>query len=178
MQYYYDINLHFDDYYINYYEWSEFEHFNRLPIFKVESIKVFLENNVSVETEYKNMIISDGITSLGLEIIDDKVVYISSLPYEDEFKINRLVMNGCISLEYNIINKKDSISISSIGKVKERFLTILKNANNDLIKLLYYEITGKISNNYTKMIEYLENDIRNNFSNQYYQLYDMIMIGD
>ncbi len=178
MQYYYDINLHFDDYYINYYEWGEFEHFNRLPIFKVENVKVFLENKVTVDTEYKNMIISDGITSLGLEIVDDIVVYISSLPYDDEFKINRLVMNGCDALEYNIMCRKESISISPIGKRKEVFLSILKNANNDLVKLLYYEATGKISNNYRKMKEYLENDIRNNFSNQYYQLYDMIMIGD
>ena len=65
MQYYYDINLHFDDYYMNYYEWSEFEHFNRLPIFKVISVRPFLDNEIKLDLDYKNIIVSDGIVPMG-----------------------------------------------------------------------------------------------------------------
>lgn len=178
MQYYYDINLSFDDYYINYYEWECKEHFNRLPIYKVESIEVFLDNIIKINTEYKNILVSDGITSLGLEIIDNKVIYISSVPYEDEFKINKLVIDTDNYLDYEILEKKKFIVQNRIEKVKLKLLALLKTNNIDLIKFIYYEITGEISNDYKKMSKYLTNDIKNNFSNQYYQLYDMIMIGD
>ena len=100
MQSYYDIDLHFEDQYINYYERDSKEHFNRLPIYKVESTRVFLENEIELIIEYKNAIVSDGIVSLGLEIIDNKVIYVSSLPYEDEFKINKLAMSMNNELDY------------------------------------------------------------------------------
>lgn len=178
MQYYYDINLHFDDAYINCYEWGEYEHFNRLPIYKVDSIKEFLEYNIKIESEYKNILISDGITSLGLEIVNNNVAYISSIPYEDEFKINKLAMESLEELKYQLLEKKNIKYRSAIDKRKEKFLTLLDKEDKDFIKFLYYEITGKESNDFNMMKKYLVNDIRTNFSNQYYQLYDMIMIGD
>lgn len=178
MQYYYDIYLHFDDYYINYYEWDESEHFNRLPIFKVESVRPFLDNVVKVDIDYKNIIISDGIISLGLEFIDNKVIYVSSLPYEDELKINKMVANKEDTLSFTIINKKENILITNIDRMKKEYINILEKDSGDLIKLLYYEITGELSNNVDKMRKFLHNDICANFREQYYKLYDMIMIGD
>lgn len=178
MQYYYDINLHFDDYYMNYYEWSEFEHFNRLPIFKVTSVRPFLDNEIKLDLDYKNIIVSDGIVSLGLELIDKKAIYISSLPYEDELKINKLVANISDNLNYKIIKKRNNLLITNIDRMKKEYINLLDKGSSDLIKLLYYEVTGKLSNNIDKMREFLHDDICTNFREQYYQLYDMIMIGD
>ena len=178
MQYYYDINLHFDDYYMNYYEWSEFEHFNRLPIFKVISVRPFLDNEIKLDLDYKNIIVSDGIVSLGLELIDKKAIYISSLPYEDELKINKLVANISDNLNYKIIKKMNNLLITNIDRMKKEYINLLDKGSSDLIKLLYYEVTGKLSNNIDKMREFLHDDICTNFREQYYQLYDMIMIGD
>lgn len=178
MQYYYDINLCFNDYYINYYEWDDHEHFNRLPIFRVLNARVFLEYNIKVDVEYKNIIISDGITSLALEIIDKKLVYVSSLPYEDEFKINKLVIDTPETLKYEVVEKKNTKVLSNIEKAKQRLLLLIKNNDKDFVKYVYYEITGKLSNDYDEMVSFLTNDIKSNFSNQYYKIYDMIMIGD
>lgn len=178
MQYYYDIYLHFDDHYINYYEWDESEHFNRLPIFKVESVRPFLDNEIKLLIDFKNIIISDGIVSLGLELIDNKVIYISSLPYEDELKINRIVAKLLEPLNFDIIKKRNNVLITNIDKMKKEYINMLEKDSGDLIKLLYYEVTGELSNNVDKMRNFLHNDICANFREQYYKLYDMIMIGD
>lgn len=178
MQYYYDIDLHFEDQYINYYEWDSKEHFNRLPIYKVESTRVFLENEIELIIEYKNAIVSDGIVSLGLEIIDNKVIYVSSLPYEDEFKINKLAMSMNNKLDYKIIKKKELKLKTNIDKIKNIYLDLIEKGDKDFIKFLYYEITGDISSNILNMKKFLSNDVKINFSDKYYQLYDMIIIGD
>lgn len=178
MQYYYDINLHFDDYYINYYEWEDSEHFNRLPVYKVANIKDFLENTVYIDTDFKNIIISDGITSIALEIIDGKSIYLSSLPYEDEFKINRIIIDECEALKYKVLEKRNTKTMTRIDLAKEKMLNLLKTESNDFIKFLYYERTGKLSSDINKMTKYLTEDIKNNFYFSYYQLYDKIIIGE
>lgn len=178
MQYYYDINLHFDDYYINYYLWENFEHFTRLPIFKVSNIKLVLENEVMIDTDYKNIIISDEISSIALELNNGRVSFISSLPYIDEFKINQIVMEIDEYLNIKILKKKNIKITHKIDKVKKTYLDKINNGNIDFIKYFYYEITGKVSNNIIAMKKYLSEEIQNNFCDKYYQLYDKIIIGD
>lgn len=178
MQFYYDINLNFDDNYINYHMWEECEHFNRLPIFRVLNVREILDNEVLFDLEYKNIIVSDGVISLGLELLGGKAIFISSLPYQDELKINKLVMTMDKILEFKILNKRNNKLYTKIEKIKNIYIDRIENGTNDFIKLIYYEVTGKLSNNVNYMKKFLSNDIYTNFSDKYYQLYDMIIIGD
>ena len=178
MQYYYDINLHFDSVYINYYLWETFEHFNRLPIFRVGNIRDILENETYVETDYKNIIVSDGVSSLALEMNECRVAFISSIPYKDEFKINKIVMDMDELLNIKKLKKKDLKLINKIEQIKRIYLEKIESGNKDFIKYFYYEMTGKVINNTKIMKDYLIDEIKNNFCDKYYQFYDIIMIGD
>ncbi|MCH5167131.1 MAG: hypothetical protein J1F35_04475 [Erysipelotrichales bacterium] len=178
MQFYYDIDLHFDEYYINYYLWDSVEHFNRLPIFKISNIRIILDNEVLIKTDYKNIIVSDGVSSLALELINNKVSFISSLPYKDEFKINKIVMDMDETLDIEKLKKKNLKLNNNLTKVKNIYLNMLEDGNEYFIKYIYYELTGKLSNNIKSMKKYLIDEIKNNFCDKYYQLYDKIIIGD
>lgn len=178
MQYYYDINLSFEDSYVNYYLWESSEHFNRLPVYRVLNSKEFLDNEIELDLEYKNIIISDGVISLGLEIINKNVVYISSLPYEDELKINKMVMNFEDILDIKILKKRENKLVNRIDKIKNITKEKINNGSDDFIKLVYYELTGILSNNVKSMKKFLTEEISSNFSDAYYKIYDMIIIGD
>lgn len=178
MKFYYDINLSFNDYYVNYYEWSDTEHFFRLPMFKVDDIRIILENKVEIDTDYKNILVSDGVTALGLEIIDNNVVYYSSLEYKDELRVNELVGYLDNTLEIKVKDKLAYEYVSSIDKKKKFYINEINNNKDDFIKYLYYEVTGNILKSVTKMKNYLLDDINNNFNDKYYQIYDIINVGE
>ncbi len=178
MQYYYDIDLCFDDLYINYYLWDKSEHFNRLPVYRVLNVRDILDNEVKIEVDYKDIIVSDGVIALGLELIDNKVVFLSSLPYQDEFKINKMVMTMADTLDIIKCKKRSNKLVNNIDKIRKITKDKIDSGSDDFIKLVYYEVTGLLSNNVKYMKKFLNEDMTNNFSDKYYKIYDMIIIGD
>lgn len=178
MGYNYDINLCFNDTYINCYDWEEEEHFFRLPLFKVDNVRTILENKVSIDTDYKNIIVSDGVTAVALELIDKVVVYYSSLEYKDELRVNELVCYLDYNLNMEVLDKLTINCVSNIDKKRKFYINEISNNKNDFIKYLYYEITGSVSKSVSEMKKYLLDDINNNFNDKYYQIYDIINVGE
>lgn len=178
MKFYYDINLNFNDTYINYFDWEEEEHFFRLPIFKIDNIRTILENKVLIETDYKDIIVSDGVTAIALELIDKQVAYYSSLEYKDELRVNELVAYLDNTLEIKVIDKLSIECVSNIDKRRKFYIDEINKNQEYFIKYLYYEITGKVSKSLNKMKKYLLDDINNNFNDKYYQIYDIINVGE
>lgn len=178
MQFYYDINLHFDDTYINYYLWNSSEHFNRLPIYKTENIRILLDNEITLDTEYKNILVTDGVLALALEILDSKVAYISSLAYQDEEKVNSLFFEDIATLDFTIIKPKELVYNSNINQRKKYLLRQIEEGDKPFLQYLYYELTGDVINNMQTMKKYLKEEINNNFSDKYLELYDKITLGE
>lgn len=178
MKFYYDINLNFNDTYINYYDWKEEEHFFRLPMFKVDNIRSILENEVEIDTDYKNIIVSDGVTAVGLELIDKRVVYYSSLEYKDELRVNELVAYLDSTLDIKVLDKLNVNCVSNIDKRRRFYIDEINKNQEYFIKYLYYEITGSVIKSINQMKKYLLDDINNNFNDKYYQIYDIINVGE
>ncbi len=178
MKFYYDINLSFNDVYVNYYEWEDVEHFFRLPMFRVDNIRAILENKVEIDTDYKNIIVSDGVTAVALELIDKNVVYYSSLEYKDELRVNELVAYLDLTLEIKVLDKNPIKYISNIDKKKKFYIEEINKNEEYFIKYLYYEMTGDVLKSISKMKNYLLDDINNNFNDKYYQIYDIINVGE
>lgn len=178
MKFYYDINLNFNDTYVNYYDWEEEEHFFRLPMFKVDNVRTILENLVEIDTDYKNILVSDGVTALGLELIDKKVIYYSSLEYKDELKVNELISYLDNTLDVKVLGELRIDCISGLNKKKKFYIDEINKNQEYFIKYLYYEITGNVLKSISKMKKYLLDDINNNFNDKYYQIYDIINVGE
>lgn len=93
MEYYYDIILNFNDYPIHYYEWNEFdnlERFTKLPIIRVKNMQKFINYHATIKDIPEHVIISDGVTSIALELVNESVAYLSSMSYDDELSINEI----------------------------------------------------------------------------------------
>ena len=178
MQFYYDLYLKFDDYYQNALFWDSKEHFNRLPIYRVLSIPFILDNEIILETEYKDIIVSDGISSIALEIYNNKVVYVSSLEYKDEESVNKIAREMTDILVVRSISKKENKQLSKLALKKKIFNNTIDSAKRDLIKYLYYELTGELSNDLRYMKKYLKDLLNKNNSYEYIELYDKIILGE
>lgn len=179
MEYYYDIYLNYYDYPINYYEWDSedsIEHFNKLPIIKVDDIKKIILNEAIIKCNYKNVILSDGINSIAIEIVDNKVRYLSSLSYKDENRINEIVLDMVdTKLDIEFLKRRNiPTDLRSISLIKKVLIKKIEELDRYFLKYLYYDITKKECNDVRKMKKYLLDDIKNNFNEKYIKLYDII----
>lgn len=178
MKFYYDIDLSFNDSLINYYEWDHIDHVVRIPIFKVKDVSLFLINNCVFNTDYKYIILSDGIFVIACEVIDNNIVYVSSLKYKDEIKILKLVSDLELFEDYSINGEKSIVNCSKFDSIKNSLINTIKSNDKDFIKYLYYLITSDSSKNIKYMKEYLINDIDNYFSYNYLKIYNIIHNSD
>ena len=180
MKYYYDITLNFDEYPIPYYEWDQsdrLDNYLKLPIYHVKSIVPFIEYHTSWDKEKDTFIISDGINALAIEVIDHKSAYLSFLSYKDEDCINEIALN----MEYSELRyERNKKRVLPFELRKHRFikcylLKMIDNANKDLLRYIYYDITGKDSNNLINIKKFLIQDINANFNDKYILLYQKMM---
>ncbi len=178
MKFYYDIDLNFNDEYINYYAWEESEHFFKVPVFKVEDVTIILNNDIKIDTEYQDIIVADGISAVALEVINGDVVYYSSLSYADEEKVLTIVSEIMCELPIEIVGKKNRKYVSKNERIRDMYIKKIKESDASFIKLFYYEMTGEVGTNLRYMKNYLLEDIQCNFSLKYLDFYDMIFIGD
>lgn len=179
MEYYYDIYLNFNEYPINYYEWEnndEIERVLKIPIIKVESIKEFIEYKVNIDIDLNKFIITDGINSVALELINGSVAYLSYLTYEDEESVNELAYNlpvTKLNVEYK--SKRDiPFELRKDSFIKKVFKSFLENSDKELLKYIYFDITNKTSSDISKIKNFLIQDIEINFGDKYINIYDKI----
>ncbi len=177
MKYYYDIFLNFNEYPINYYEWSKedsIERYLKVPVFRVDNISDFIKYHMKIELNISPFILSDGINAIAIELIDKKVAYLSYLSYEDESCVNEIASNLDItSIQFKKGKvRKIPFELRSEILIKRVLLKQVEESIPDLIKYIYYDITGSDNDKTLEdMKEFLMNDITNNFNDKYVNLY-------
>ncbi len=179
MKFIYDIYLNFNDYPINYYEWSEndtLERVLKIPIIKVDDITPFILYNVEIKDLSDKVILSDGINAIALEIIDSKVPYVSYLTFDDELGVCELIREvPRQKIDYKILEKRDiPTPLRKDLFMQKIMLSKIDFIDSDELKYIYYEITNKDSSNIDKIREFLKGDIKNNFNQKYVNLYEKI----
>lgn len=179
MKYYYDIYLNFNEYPIQYYEWSNndsLERYMKLPIFRVDNISDYIKYHMDVDIDISPFIISDGINALALELIDKDVAYLSYLSYSDETCVNEVASNLSITkLKYKKKNKRDiPFTLRLDMFIQKILLKKVEESNNDFIHYIYYDITGYDDIEIDAMRNFLMDDIKNNFNDKYVNLYQKI----
>lgn len=179
MKFIYDIYLNFNDYPINYYEWEKSDTLERvlkIPIIKVDDIAPFILYNVKVKDLKDKVILCDGINAIALEIIDEKVPYVSFLTYDDELCVCELIRElPREKITYQLLEKRDiPTSLRSDLLMQHIMLSKIDFIDSDELKYIYYEITNKDSSNIDKMRGFLKGDIKNNFNQKYVNLYEKI----
>lgn len=177
MKYYYDIKLNFNDYPIHYYEWSssdDIDHLLKIKVIKVNCVDGVINYDVSVNLDDDKYILCDGVNSIGIEVINSRVVYLSYLSYKDDNSICDMVKNMEI---YDLVITKYSDRVRSnllrVDEVIKIDLLNLINNNDDFVKYIYYDLVGKIDD-IDLCKKYLINDIMNNFNNKYFSLYNKL----
>lgn len=179
MKYYYNIYLNFYDYLISYYEWNKddnIEFFYKLPIYKVSDIKRIISEKAKINIDEKNAIISDGINSIAIEVLDKDIVYLSSISYSDEEKISGIALDIFDSdIEINYYgNRENKNDLRSNYLIKKILINKINENNKYFLKYLYYNITNMDSDNLNYIKDYLIEDINNNFNDKYRNIYDII----
>lgn len=180
MKYYYDITLNFNEYPINYYEWEkddDIERFIKIKVIKVDDVKDFILYNMDIELDDDVYVLSDGVNSVAIEVISKHIAYISSLTYEDELNVCNLAKKMEVQdIKYKIIDKRKIIhELRNNIIIKKCLLNTIKESNEYLLKYMYLEVTDHDSNDLDKIKKYLVNDINNNLSDKYIELYRKII---
>lgn len=180
MDYYYDIKLNFNDYYLPYYEWSNKDTLDRLirvPIYKVSNIEYYINNVLNIDSKYKYIIVTDSINAVCLELVDNKSIYISSLCYLDEISICSLAKN----MEETSINSSfvDKRMIKNKLRIEEsitnKFINYINKQDDNYIKYLYNKLFNKNIRDINKAKSIIIDDIQNNFDVKYIKLYKKII---
>lgn len=176
MNYYYDIYLNFFEYPVNYYEWQstdDIERIMKIPIYCVSDIKDYILYEADIIIEHDKFIISDGVNSLALEVIDNHIAYLSSMAYDDELNINDIAHNMSISKLVVTFKEKRNIPLElrEESKIKKEFLTSIDTFDPELLRYIYYDITNKSTKDINKIKDYLRKDIHNHFNDHYIDLY-------
>lgn len=179
MKYYYDIYLNFYDYPINYYEWDigdKIEKILKIPIIRVNEIEEFISHISNIDINYEQFILSDCVNSVAIELVNQKSIYLSYLPYRDEEYVNRLASTIDISkIKYNHISNRDiPLNLREDNKIKTIIKEYLNQASNEELEYLYLDLTNKKSNNIKKIKEHLSKSIENNIDTYFYHLYKKI----
>ena len=206
MNYYYEVNLNFNDVAYKFYEWSyndKLEHIKKIPLIKIKSnqFKNIISNNFKVNDDFIKSIEKRTICTKDNEInnacifcdtknciaieFDDKGKSISrsNLMLEDENNICDI----SYSLKYKDLDiiKLDKITINNEfrqeTKIKKIITQELKDLikNNDIkkIKYLYYEWFGSFDNNIENIIKNMFDDLKGELKHIHFDIYNIIKLS-
>lgn len=185
MNYVYDILSNFNQELYDFYDWDKndnFTHLRKVPSFRVskevlvdlmfkkvkikgnllklikDKTQVFTKEGVDV-IEYC-FIVSDSVTSLGVILDEDGVVYKrSKFLVSEELEINKCLKTSKIyNVEYNLLSSKTHYS--NMTRNEEKVTNLILNElelimdSTDKIDYLYYEWfnTNKGKNKYKKLV--------------------------
>ncbi len=210
MSYVYDIVLNYQEYLYDFYEWNRDDniyHIKRINLILVNS-KVYndiYDNIVSFNSDflisiynkceyYTNrkinnipyaFLLTDSYRVMGL-LLDNsgEVIKYSSLLIDEEEEILDLCHKlGEISLEYQIIKKRDKKSlltrkeIDIIQYIENDLMANYEQRNINKLKYLYYEYFNKQSDDIYLIYEELLKELRKSFSKKHYDLYNLIKLS-
>ena len=178
MKYYYDLVVNFNDNFMHCYEWNSDDNVERLlkvSVIRVSDVSLFIKNVCRVNLNDGVYAVSDGVNSIGIDVIDGKNVYISSFMFDDDSYICKIASS--LDLNDIIVEVVDSRCVDSSLRcdsfIKKVLLNIIYSDKEDLIKYIYLDVTGRLDD-IDKCKSFLKNDIYNNFNNKYYELYGVI----
>jgi hypothetical protein len=168
----------FSDNYKLFYNWDNdlIERINKIEVIRVDNIKYFINYKLNIDLSDGLFILSDTINAIAIDVINKKIVYISSLTLEDENNICNLVNNIKITnIKYSIIDKREmDLYLSEESTQLKILIHDIKSGNSSFIKYLYYYIFNKKSNNISLMRTKLIEDISSNNNIKYLNLYKII----
>ena len=206
MNYYYEINLNFNDIAYSFYEWNEtdkLEHIKKIPVIKVKSnvLKKIVTNNFNVSKEFLDSIngrtlcksnikienaciFSDTKNCIAIEF-NNKGYSIarSNLMLEDENNICEIAYSfkykdiELTNLE--IINIKDEFrqEIKIKNIINKEIIELYNNKNYKKIEYLYYEWFGKLENNIETMVKNMYEDLKDSLKEIHYEIYKIIKLS-
>ena len=206
MNYYYEINLNFNDTAYSFYEWNEtdkLEHIKKIPVIKVKSnvLKKIVTNNFNVSKEFLDSINGRVLCKDNIKIenacifcdtknciaieFNNKGYSIarSNLMLEDENNICEIAYSfkykdiELTNLE--IINIKDEFrqEIKIKNIINKEIIELYNNKNYKKLEYLYYEWFGKLENNIETMVKNMYEDLKGNLKEIHYEIYKIIKLS-
>lgn len=206
MNYYYKIDLNFNEELYSFYEWSindKIEHLKKIPIVKVRSniLKKVYSNEIIISEDFINFIKGKSIIkNVNYEIIacifcddnncvaiefnkDGKSISRSNLLLEDE--------NNIIDICHKIKQKELKFEIIKSIKIndefrQERFMKkiikkeineLYKNKKEDKLRYLYYEWFNKEESNINKLFLEMNENLKIDFCDIHYKIYKIIELS-
>lgn len=198
MNYAYDISLGFNEYLVNFFDWSDITYIRKIPIIKVndQTLKDFINNKIKITSIFKiknktvsklkehTAIFFNKETALAI-LFDNYGVSIkkSYLLFQDEKDI---IKHNCklnieevsyqiISSEPIINNTKKQIEVTKFLKTK---LEETKS-NYDKLKYLYYECFNKKEENIDYILRTLEHFLNDESVNlKLYEIFNSKLLID
>ena len=196
MNYIYDIDLNFQRYYCEFYEWSledKIYNVKKIPLYhiKTEDFNNFKYYDVVVDKEFldmlkkdlgnikKNMcLVSDGNMGMGILLNDQgRIIKRSSLIYDEEDEVCGYSLDfDLLNIKYNKIKKKaNSYDLRFFRKRKSFLRNYLNKIKEDIMwKYLYYECYGLEEDNVDKIKKTLLDITNNVYSVKNKKLYNII----
>lgn len=201
MSYIYDTILNFNKELIEFFEWDEkdnIKYIKKILLFKtdtktitdiikneVELTGTFPNNipkyNINNKDSYKICLLTNGKIVIGIVINKSKVEYISRLLLDEEYdalsQSDNLINT---KIEYRIIKKriKNKKSLTRTEVTINDFLqgeidSLYKQKNKNKLIYLYYEYTGKESQDIDKVYSYLKKSL-DKFNDKHIYLYNLL----
>lgn len=203
MNYYYDLNLNFQENNYYFYEWLDEDdiiNIKKIPILRVShylfskiySSNFILDKNILEKIENKTFVDNTNIKYAALFsdtnqviaiIFDEKGLSVkrSSLLFSEEINILELMYTlKPQDLEITCVNKiKSSYEYRIYNKIKALLQNELKiieeTKNNSKLKYLYKEKTGKTENNFELMIKELNDCFTKEITKNDINLYKIVI---
>lgn len=207
MNYYYDINLNFNDEVVwEFYEWESTDiitNMKKVPLLKVDTKVLedafiyqlqFIEEMTAKikgkgisynDQETLNvMILSDGKNSLALEINDEGLVISrSKLNLRDENNLNEIIFTvKKTEVEYQKIRKyevKKGLRQESYEKkmILCELKTLLEKKEKKKLQYLYYEWFGSLEEDMDVCYKKMEKDLKQKWDETIHNIYELIKIS-
>lgn len=176
MKYYYDIELSFDESPRQYYDWEDYERLMRIEVLKIRNLSIIIEYHTTIDLADGKYILCDNYNAIGIEVINKEIAYLSYLKYDDENYVIRLGDNMDYSDIQITTKEKRNLNndLKEESKIKKVLISLIKEANDNLLKYIYYDITDTYCDNIKRIKSFLLTDINNNFNQKYIKLYENI----
>lgn len=206
MNYIYDILLNFKDDYYDFYDWNKNDsiiHIRKIPIFRVSTNDLLniknnkikldisfvekLDNKTEMFTnkgvkKIKNAcLLSDGDSTIGINIVQKKIKISSLLIDEELDSLEDVYMMDVENIEYTIKNYCNKCELKTRKQLevdaflKKELSKIGKD--NEKLKYLYYECFDKKEDNIKKIKLELESLTDENIINKLYNFFKLLEVN-
>lgn len=207
MLYVYDILLNFNKNLIEFFEWDstdDIKYVRKIPVFAIteNEIKDFILYDVAISNEFSTLIdkkalfyddemfnialLTDGKICIGINVLDNKVCYISHMLLDEEQDVLKLYKEGRIpkiNMSYKkLLRKNDSNNLYTryekkiMDNLYYEFTQLYKDKNYEKLNYFYYEYFNEEALDIECAYNSLVNSL-NNFNEKHKALYNIIMLS-